>query len=229
MKPTNTVGIVMARTDFSEADRILTVLTPDHGKLRLMAKGVRRVKSKLAGGIELFSVSEVTFIRGRKDIGTLLSARLKVHYGTIVHDLGRTMLAYDVLKTLNRATEDEPDSAYFAVLQTTLANLDRPAVGSDLIQSWFQAQLIKLAGHTPNLLTDKAGNRLAVDGTYAFDLESMTFEAAPSGRYQAPHIKILRLLFSAQPEQLQAIERIDEYLKLDAPLVETMLKTHIRL
>jgi len=39
----------LSRTDYGEADRILTVLTPDYGKLRLLAKGVRKVKSKLGG------------------------------------------------------------------------------------------------------------------------------------------------------------------------------------
>ena len=57
MKQLVTEVIILARTDYGEADRILTVLSPEYGKLRLLAKGVRRVKSKLAGGIELFSVS----------------------------------------------------------------------------------------------------------------------------------------------------------------------------
>lgn len=230
MKPLTTVGIVMARTDYHEADRILTILTPDQGKLHLMAKGVRRIKSKLAGGIELFSVSEITFIRGRKDMGTLLSARLKVHYGAIVSDLNRTMMAYEVLKMLNRATEDEPDGGYFEILQTALAGLDRTSLDLQLIQLWFQAQLIKLGGHQPNLLTDKAGKRLVAETSYRFDFESMCFERAPHGTFQAPHIKVLRLLFGIeQPEKLQAIEALGQYLGVVAPLLQTMLKTYIRL
>ncbi|MEJ0073760.1 MAG: DNA repair protein RecO [Candidatus Saccharibacteria bacterium] len=84
-----TTGIVLTRVDYGEADRIITLITPDQGKLRLMAKGVRRIKSKLAGGIELFSVSNITFIRGRGDIGTLVSSRVLTHYGRIVSDLDR--------------------------------------------------------------------------------------------------------------------------------------------
>lgn len=105
-----TTAIVLGRTDYGEADRILTLLTPDQGKLRLLAKGVRRVKSKLAGGIELFSVSTITFVRGRGDIGALVSTRLNKHYGHIVQDLDRTMLGYELLKQLNKTTEDEPSS-----------------------------------------------------------------------------------------------------------------------
>ncbi|MDB5181251.1 MAG: repair protein RecO, partial [Candidatus Saccharibacteria bacterium] len=113
MKQITTTAIILSRTDFGEADRILTLLTPDHGKLRLIAKGVRRIKSKLAGGIELFSVSDIVYIKGRGDIGTLISTRLIRHYGKIVSDVTRTMLGYDLIKMLNKATEDEPEDDYF--------------------------------------------------------------------------------------------------------------------
>jgi DNA repair protein RecO (recombination protein O) len=58
MKTIVTKGIVLTRTDYGEADRILHFLTPDQGKIAGIAKGVRKSKSKLAGGIELFSVSK---------------------------------------------------------------------------------------------------------------------------------------------------------------------------
>jgi len=74
-------AIVLSRTDFGEADRIITLLTPDQGKVRLVARGVRRAKSKIAGGIELFSISDITYMTGKGDLGTLISARLDRHYG----------------------------------------------------------------------------------------------------------------------------------------------------
>src|SRR5688572_14550778 len=112
-----TTAIILGRTDYGEADRIITLLTPDHGKLRLLAKGVRRVKSKLAGGIELFSISSITFVKGRGDIGTLISTRLNKHYRQIVTDLDRTMVGYDLIKQLNKITEDEPEPEYFDLLK----------------------------------------------------------------------------------------------------------------
>src|SRR5688572_3433628 len=132
-----TEGIILSRTDYGEADRIITLLTPEHGKLRLMAKGVRRVKSKLAGGIELFSVSTITFVKGRGDIGTLVSTRLVKHYGRIVEDLDRTMLGYELIKQLNKVTEDHPEPAYFELLQQTFEALNDPGVPLGLIRFWF--------------------------------------------------------------------------------------------
>ena len=117
MNQQRTTAIVLTRVDYGEADRIVTVLTPDAGKLSLIAKGVRRVKSKLAGGIELFSTSEITYIPGRGSVSTLVSSRLVRHYGRIVQDIDRTMLGYELMKLLHKVTEDEPERDYYELLE----------------------------------------------------------------------------------------------------------------
>ena len=206
MKQLLTTAIVLNRTDYGEADRILTLLTPEYGKLSLMAKGVRRIKSKLAGGIELFSVTDITFIKGKGDMGTLFSSRLLKYYATIVQDINRTMLGYELIKTLNKATEDNPEAEYFHLLEQAFEALDDATVDSQLIQSWFTAQLLRFAGHTPNLESDTTGKKLEVGGTYEFNFDAMAFTLHPDGHFSANHIKFLRLLFSSnQPKVLQKL------------------------
>lgn len=229
MNQLTTTGIILSRTDFGEADRILTLLTPDYGKLRLMAKGVRRVKSKLAGGIELFSVSDVVFIRGRGDMGTLISTRLLKHYGTIIKDIERTMLGYDLLKILNRATEDEPESDYFQLLQKTFEALDDAQIPMEIIRLWFSMQLLRIAGHMPNLQTDTSGKKLEADAAYDFSFDDMTFMPKPNGHFTANEIKFLRLGFSGnQPKILHQVRESGELTRICTPLVQTMLNTYIR-
>lgn len=224
-----TQGIILSRTDYGEADRILTLLTPEYGKLRLLAKGVRKVKSKLAGGIELFSVSHITFIRGRGEMGTLISTRLIRHYGNIVGDITRVQLGYELIKTLNKATEDEPEPEYFHLLQATFEALDDSTIHEQLIQSWFGAQLLRQAGHAPNLQTDTAGAQLDAASKYDFSFDDMAFTLRPDGHFAADHIKFLRLIFSSnQPHVLQKIQNADELVQATTPLVQTMLKSHIR-
>jgi len=224
-----TTGIILGRTDFGEADRILTLLTPDHGKLRLMAKGVRRVKSKLAGGIELFSVSDVVYIRGRGDMGTLVSTRLIKHYGRIVKDIQRTMLGYDLLKMLGRATEDEPEAEYFELLKQAFEALDDAQVPLETIRLWFAMQLLRIAGHTPNLQTDTGGQRLAADKSYNFSFDDMTFTPHTSGRFTANEIKFLRLGFAGyQPKVLLKVQDSATHVERALPLVTTMLQTYIK-
>jgi len=62
MKKIVTSAIVLSRINFGEADKIVTFITPSSGKLSCIARGARKIKSKLAGGIELFSVNTISYI-----------------------------------------------------------------------------------------------------------------------------------------------------------------------
>lgn len=228
MNQLTTTGIVLSRTDFGEADRIITLLTPEYGKLRLMAKGVRRIKSKLAGGIELFSVSHITYIKGRGDIGTLVSTRLITHYGHIIQDIERVQLGYELIRVLNKITEDEPEAEYFTVLEQAFAALDEKAVNRKLIETWFYAQLLREGGFAPNLLSEATGEKLDATKKYNFDYDSSSFFTFSSGAFSAAHIKFLRLLFSPnQPKTLQQVQGIGELLPQSFGLVQAMARQHL--
>jgi DNA repair protein RecO len=224
-----TSGIILARTNYGEADKIVTLLTPDQGKLRLIAKGVRRIKSRLAGGVELFSISRLTYIKGRSEIGTLVSARLEEHFGNIVKDIDRTMLGYELIKQLDRNTEDEPESDYFELLLQTFQALNDDEISIAVIRLWFFMQLLRLSGHSPNLHTDTAGTRLAADQTYEFDFDAMSFYSREGGTVTADHIKFLRLGFSDIAAALLAkVSQADELAKPLIPLLQTVTQTYLR-
>jgi DNA repair protein RecO (recombination protein O) len=250
-----TNGIILNRTNYGEADRIITLLTPDQGKVRLIAKGVRKVKSKLAGGIELFSVSNITYIRGRKEIGTLISARLIKHYGDIVKDLNRTMLGYELIKQLDKATEDELEAEYFALLEQVFELLDKatetlsPPDYIEFVRMWFTMRLLRLGGHMPNLETDSTGQRLQADAVYSFSFDDMAFARAGSvgkfhvnegqaatdagsygstGQYGARHIKFLRLGFATdRPAMLLQIDAVGGLIRDLVPLIQTMYRINV--
>ncbi len=225
MKQQITTGIVLTRVDYGEADRILTILTPDQGKLRLMARGARKIKSKVAGGIELFSVSEINYMHGRGEIGTLLSAHLQTHYNGILTDIDRVQLGYKLINMLHRATEDQPEPEYFMLLMYSFTALADHQIATNLIDIWFQAQLLKIGGHTPNLHTEVNGHELQADKTYNFDYQQVAFFVSGEGKFTPDHIKLLRLFFG--PNTPQAIIRVDQLESLFpqiAPLI-TILKT----
>ncbi len=210
MTQINTLGIVLTRVDFQEADRIVHVMTPDRGKISLLAKGVRRIKSKLAGGIELFSVAEITYLEGRKDLHTLISARLLTHYGEIAKNLERTTFGYRVLKVINKVTEDNAEGGYFTLLKQTLEQLNDASIPLHLIDVWFTMQLLQLMGNTPNLGTDTGGSQLVTGDRYTFELEAMGFSRDPNGLYNENHVKIMRLMLQNPPQALRQIKGIDE-------------------
>lgn len=228
MKQLITTGIILSRTDYGEADRIITLLTPDYGKLRLMAKGVRRIKSKLAGGIELFSVSNITFIRGRSEIGTLASTRLLKYYRTIVQDINRTMLGYELIKQLNKVTEDEPEAEYFHLMQSAFEALDDSTIDLDLITVWFNAQLLRLSGHTPNLTHEVDGTKLSADKSYDFSIDDSCFKSRPDGNFHSDDIKFLRLLFNGNsPALLAKVEGNKAFVERTRQLVLFMQRQYI--
>jgi DNA repair protein RecO len=223
MKQIVTQGIVLSRTDFGEADRILNFLTPEHGKVAGIAKGVRKSKSKLAGGIELFSVSELSFIVGRSNIYTITSARLIKHYDNIVKDLARTNPGYEFIRLLNKATEDNPEPAYFDLLKTAFEAMNDPEIDPEITVLWFGMQIIKLAGHQPNLYTDNEGSKLEASSNYDFDFERMQFAKKERGKFNANHIKFLRLGFSsAHPHILSRVNKKSALVKMALSFVKSL-------
>ncbi len=230
MKQIVTTGIILSRTNFQEADRIVTFLTPDYGKVKVMAKGVRKIQSKLAGGIELFSITNLTFIPGRGDIATLISTRLKTHYGNIVKNIERTMLGYDLLKQVDKATEDGSEGEYFELLHRTLEGLNDQTTSSELIQLWFSLRLLRISGHSPNLAVDTDKRKLDAQQTYNFDNKAMAFGVSRDGHYSARHIKLLRLAISTEsPLALNSIQDLDEVLPTCLSLAQTILKQSVRI
>lgn len=203
MKPVRTKAIILRRTNYGEADRILQLLTPDHGKLGVMAKGVRREKSKLAGGIELLAVSDVTLVSGKGDIWTLTGAKMDTFFAHIMNDYDRLQFAYEAIKQVSRATEQVSDAAYFTLLETALVSLNDVNISLDITVSWFWLQLAILEGQGLNLATDVNGMKLVEDKNYMFDSEAMAFFFREDGEFTTEHIKLLRLL-SAQPPALAA-------------------------
>lgn len=223
-----TQGIVLRRTNYGEADRIVTFLTPDNGKISVVVKGVRRLKSKMAGGIELFSVSNLTFMRGRGELGTLVSAQLTTHYGNIVKNITRVQLGYELIKLLNDTVEDDTEPAFFSLLQGSFAALDDINISGDLVRMWFVARMLQATGHMPNLKTTLDGAPLAADKTYDFDLDSMVFAERPTGGFGQNEIKFMRLLFSdVSANVLAAVENVESYVELIAPFIRIMSANYL--
>jgi DNA repair protein RecO len=206
-----TTGIILHRTNYGEADRIVTILTPDMGKLHLLARGVRKIKAKLAGGTELFSISSITFIQGRGDLGTLISARLEEHFNQIAKDIDRTMLGYDLIKMLDHITEDEADKAWFELLKNMLESLNDSKIDLNIVRFWFQAHILLISGYSPNLEKDNESNALKKDKRYQFDIATMSFIESKSGTVLADQIKFMRLGFSNNaPSTLQRVSGAKE-------------------
>lgn len=147
---TRTDAVVLRRHDFGETDRILTLYTANLGKLRAVAKGVRRPISKLAGHLELFTHAHVMLAHGR-NLDIITQVETVSSFIGLREDLWRTSQAYYVAELLDRLTEERAENAaLFRLLITTLdriATVRRP----DQAVRFFEAQALGLLGYRPEL------------------------------------------------------------------------------
>lgn len=195
MSAERTRAIVLRRTNYGEADRILKLLTP-LGQRSVIAKSVRREKSKLAGGIELFAISDVVVNYGKGDLGILTSARLVQFYRHILDDYDRLQFGYETINLVAKASEniDEPD--WYGILSEVYMGLDVASIPLQLTQTWFYLHYAELTGYELNLERDVSGQPLASDKTYMYDTAEKGLRLAEQGDINAAHIKLLRVMAS---------------------------------
>jgi DNA repair protein RecO (recombination protein O) len=207
-----TNAIVLGRTNYGEADRIIKVLTPRDGKISVMAKSVRREKSKLAGGIELFAVCDVNLHLGKGDLATLTGARLKQVYSKIILDYDKLQFAYEVLKQISKATEAVEEPEFYELTDVALASLNEPEIDLKITETWFYLHLAKLLGGELNIKTDVNGMGLVEEAKYDFAVHDQSLVFAENGEINAGHIKILRLMVHNPPSVIAKIADLGQYI-----------------
>lgn len=193
---------MLKRTNYGEADRIVTMLTKDFGKIQVIAKGVRRERSKLAGGIEPFSISEISIVKGRGEIATLTSARLQKHYGNIVKSVEKLDLVFTCLKTINKITQTVDDQTFFSLTQHLFAGLDNEKVALQIVQLWWYVQIAEATGHGINTERLVDETEFDADAHYDYDYQNDGFFTNTRGQFSAAHIKLLRLAKGHTPALL---------------------------
>jgi DNA repair protein RecO (recombination protein O) len=209
MRTFQTEAIILRRTNYGEADRILSLITPQNGKLSAIAKGVRKSKSKLAGGLEPFATTNLTIVEGRGEMGLITSARLIHFYGNILHDYERLQLGYELVRLVNKAAEAVTESDFYYLLRDSFAYLDELNIDRGVVELWFRLQFAVLLGHGLNLTAASDSQRLSENAQYDFDFQDMAFIVRPNGKFSAAHIKLLRLASVKTPAILRQVSGLE--------------------
>lgn len=159
-----TPAIVLKRHDYGEADRILTLYTRERGKVRAIAKAVRRIASRKSGHIELFTHADVMLAEGRS-LDVLTQVQTIEPFVALREDLIRTTYAYHIAELVDRTIEDgEPSPAIFDLLRSALDGLCR-ADDPSLVVRWFEVRFLGLLGYRPQLFACVAcGRTLTPEG-----------------------------------------------------------------
>lgn len=143
-------ALILRHMDWGEADRLLVLFTLEMGKLRAVAKGVRKLRSRKAGHLEPFSRTILLLARGR-DLWIVTQAEMQESYQPIRDDLVRTAYAAYVIELLDRFTYEEgKNAAIFRLLADTLGRIAQEE-DAFLPVRYFEIRLLDLMGFRPNL------------------------------------------------------------------------------
>ncbi|HBG81655.1 TPA: DNA repair protein RecO [candidate division CPR2 bacterium] len=143
-----TEGIIIKRSSFKEADLLLKVFTPAKGKITVISKGARKIKSKMAGSLDLFYLNNFMFAEG-KNFDTLCSAETKERFLFLREDLGKLGKAYYLAEILDKIIPDrEPNPAVYREFIKALNGLK---ISPELALSIFEIRIFSKLGFGPEL------------------------------------------------------------------------------
>lgn len=148
-------GVVLARRNFGEADRILVLYTKNFGRLSLVAKGIRRPKSRKRGHVEVFNKVKFQAVTGR-GLDLITEAEVIEDFKQIRSSLKKVSLAYYLMEVIGRIThEGEENHEVYNLLLNSLEKL-KTAKMLRKIRLDFVTNLLITLGYWPSgrLLSD---------------------------------------------------------------------------
>ena len=145
-------GIILKHKNFREVDRLITIYTKQYGKLELLSKGSRKIKSKLAGSLEPFFYVKMQIAKGKK-IDVITSSEVIKNNKNLASNLEKIALASFIFEVLDNATKVyQKDEKTFQLLIETMGIIDQAReiekIKSKII--WFFVwRTLDLAGFKP--------------------------------------------------------------------------------
>jgi DNA repair protein RecO (recombination protein O) len=154
-----TEAIVLRRKDFGEADRILTLFTPESGKIRAIAKGIRKPRSRKAGHLELYTRSSLLLARGR-EMDIITQAVTVDAYRPLREDLLRSTYGSYFVELVDRFTPDQAENKPLYELLTRALGWLSEAGDLALAARYYELQLLGMAGFQLELFRCVVGGEM---------------------------------------------------------------------
>lgn len=143
-------AVVLRRHDFGEADRLLTLYSREHGKIKAIAKGARKPQSRKTGHVELFMRSKFFIAKGR-NLDIITQAEIIEPYIALRSDLVRTTYASYAVELLDRFTVEE--DKHTDIYDLLINALGWFATAEDVFMTarYYELRLLSLTGFQPRL------------------------------------------------------------------------------
>ena len=218
-------GLVIKRHNLGEADRILTVFSRELGKLRVVAKGVRRGKSKLAGHLEPFVATEIQLVHGR-NLDVVTGAQGQRYYRLDHDSLEVITTAYLCLEVIDRLmAEQQAGEAVYELLGEVLSGLEE-SLNHLIVRHYFFVKFLFLTGQQPNMEAEDE------TGEYFLDFDDGVITSRPKeGQAAKPIakeiIKLWRLIYGNDLAQISRLGGVSTHLATAQELIELFYDYHL--
>ncbi|HEY7854629.1 MAG TPA: DNA repair protein RecO [Aquiluna sp.] len=144
-------GIVLRTHKLGEVDRIVTVLTKNHGQIRAVAKGVRKTSSRFGARLEPFMVADLQLYEGR-NLDTVSQAEQLANYGSsIVADYAKYTAATAILEAAERLTRESSSSQHYLLVLGAIRTLANFNERSDQVLDSYLLRALSISGWVPTL------------------------------------------------------------------------------
>ena len=208
-------GIVLRSYPFGEADRVVVILSPNHGKLRTVAKGVRKTKSRFGGRLEPFSHVDLVLYEGR-NLDTITQVSLIEPFHKIRSDLERVIAAGTMVEVADAvAQEDEPTLRLYLLLHRGLKALNVDEPHPDTVTS-FLLKAADVVGVAPALERCAACGRSENLKRFSFAEGGVLCESCRTSGSYALKAGLTGYMADMAGADLAALPRFDPSLSRDA-------------
>tara|TARA_B100001250_G_scaffold9060_1_gene7874 strand:+ start:35826 stop:36590 length:765 start_codon:yes stop_codon:yes gene_type:complete len=162
-----TEAIALKVYDFGDADRIFVFLTPDQGLIKIVAKGIRKPKSKMGGHVDVLSKVNA-YISLNDNLSNLSQVEIIENYKLIKDDLSLISIGFYLLELAEKfSVENDPNNDIYYHLAFTLDQLQKNT-NNDLLMRWFELNLLSLSGFLPDLYSCQISGNTLLEGDHLF-------------------------------------------------------------
>ncbi len=224
-----TSGIIIKRMNYGEADRILTILTSDHGKIKAIAKGSRKILSKLGGSLEPFCLVDFIFHEG-KSFYIVTSAIVQNHFEKVHFEIDKTAKAFYIGELLDKFLEEKQNHPeVFELFSRYLENLEN--ADDPILIPVFSAKILEAVGFKPEVSEClHCRQKLQPTQNYWDDVEGGVIcqdchdKFGHGQKVSNDIIKILRLIFSPEFKVGSKININDKYKNQTGAVLESYIE-----
>lgn len=225
-----TEALILRRSGFGEADRLLTIATPA-GKRRVIAKGVRKTTSRIAGHIELFTHTRMLLATGR-NLDVVTQSQVLESFPALRADIAHLSCAYYAAELYDKLTpeaEEDNDQRFEELLHAfTALNITR---NPDLVLRAYELRLLQCAGYRPHLHHCAVCHKVLTEQTASFS-PNAGGALCPDHAHVDPNalsmqLNAFKLLRYVQSQPLGAIERLTISAEVRDE-VEQLLRAYLR-